>query len=392
MNPFAKFFKSKKPNTEKIELLSGGSPVFTPFSGNAYASDIYRAAVDAIARNAAKLKGTHVIRTQTGRGEGITGLDRLLQVRPNPYISAFDMLYRLTTHYYLYNNAFAYLQKNDRRALMGIYPIRPASMEFMTDFVGNMYSRFLFNDGNSYILPYVDIVHLRRNYNDSDLLGDPNTALIPALELAHTQNEGIIKGIKNSGNIRGILKYTQALAPEKLREEKDAFIKDYMQIDNNGGIAALDTKFDYIPLKQEPYIIDDKQLQATKTKIYEYLGISEKIVSSSYTEDEWAAFYESVIEPIAVQLSLEFTEKIFTSREQAFGNSILFESNRLQFASTTTKATLIKEVMPMGLLSINQALEILNMPGVPDGDKRIVSLNYVNADKADKYQLGGNKQ
>lgn len=43
-------------------------------------------------------------------------------------------------------------------------------------------------------------------------------------------------------------------------------------------------------------------MQAVKTKIYDYLGVSEAIVNSSYDENQWAAFYESVIEPLALQL------------------------------------------------------------------------------------------
>ena len=44
--------------------------------------------------------------------------------------------------------------------------------------------------------------------------------------------------------------------------------------------------------------------------------------------------------------------------------------------------------MPLGLLTINQALEILNMPGVEDGNRRIQTLNVVDASKANEYQLG----
>ena len=128
-------------------------------------------------------------------------------------------------------------------------------------------------------------------------------------------------------------------------------------------------------------------MQAVKDKIYNYLGISEAIVNSSYNEDQWAAFYESTIEPLALQLSLEFTRKLFNDRERAFGNSVLFESGRLQFSSNATKVNLIRELMPMGLLTVNQALEILNLPSVPEGDRRIQSLNYVDADKAEEYQL-----
>lgn len=237
------------------------------------------------------------------------------------------------------------------------------------------------------ILPYSEVIHLRRHYNENDLLGDPNTALTPALELAHTQNEGIMHSIKNSANIRGILHFTQILAPEKLKEEKDRFMADYLSISNDSGVVATDQKAEYTPIEAKAVAVDKDQTNATKTMIYNYLGISESIVNSSYTEDEWAAFYESVIEVIATQMSLEFTRKIFTDREQAFGNSVMFESGRLQFSSNLTKLRLINTLVPYGLLTVNQALEILNLPSVPEGDRRYQTLNVVDADQASQYQL-----
>ena len=382
------FNRKKEPaRAERVEVMSGSPAIFTPFSGDAYESDIYRAAVDAIARNAAKLRGTHVITLEQQRKPGDNNLNRILQVRPNPYMTAYDMLYKLVTHYYLYNNAFAYLQKDERGNLQAIWPLRPLSMEYVTDPTEQLYCKFLFTGGYTVILPFTEVFTVRRFFNSNDLLGDTNTAILPALDLAHTQNEGMENAIKANATIRGILKYNQVLAPEKLKAEKEAFINDYLTVTNSGGIAAIDSKAEYIPLEVKPTAIDDKQLEAVKKKIYEYLGISEKIVNSTYTEDEWAAFYESVIEPLAVQFSLEFTDKIFTQREQAFGNSIIFEANRLQFASNATKTNIIKELMPLGLFTINQALDILNLPPVEDGDRRLQTLNVVNADKADKYQL-----
>lgn len=212
------------------------------------------------------------------------------------------------------------------------------------------------------------------------------------MELAHTQNKGMSASIKSSANIRGILKFTQIMAPEKLKQEKERFIKDYLQITNSGGIVATDQKTEYIPITGSNLVIDEKQIGAIKTKIYDYLGVSERIVNSSYTEDEWAAFYESTIEPIALQLSLEFTRKILSVREQAFGNQIIFESGRLQFSSNATKINLISQLIPYGLLTINQALEILNLPQVKDGDKRLQTLNVVDAQKANKYQLSEAKE
>lgn len=384
------FNRAKEPQkVERVEVIGGGPAIFTPFSGNAYESDIYRAAVDSIARNAAKLRGTHIITSENKRGIGDGYLNRILQVRPNPYMTAYDMLYKLVTHYYLYSNAFAYLQKDPMGYLTAIWPLRPQSMEYVTDPTGQLYCSFLLAQGRRVILPYSEVFIARRFFNSNDLLGDPNTAIIPTLDLAHTQSEGMESAIKANATIRGILKFNQVLAPDKLNAEKEAFINDYMTVSNTGGIAAIDSKAEYIPLESKPTAIDEKQLQAVKQKIYEYLGISESIVNSTYTEDQWAAFYESVIEPLAVQFSLELTDKLFTPREQAFGNSIIFDSNRLQFASNATKTNIIKELMPLGLFTINQALDILNLPPVEDGDRRLQTLNVVSADKADQYQING---
>lgn len=381
------FQKKEKPQMQISKLKIEPMGAFTAYNRNAYDNDIYRGAVDAIARNIGKLKGSHIINYAKEKTEGETKLNRILQVRPNKFMSAFDFLYKLSTHYYLYNNSFAFIERDERGNVAGIFPLDCKSVQFLSDRKQDLYCRFFLNNGKQSILPYNDIIHLRRNFNSNSLLGDDNAALYPALELAHTQNEGIISGIKAGAKIRGILRYTQVMAPELLKAEKEAFINSYLQMNNDGGIITLDQKMDYQPIDNKPVILSAEQTQEIKNKIYSYLGISEKIVNSSYTEDEFAAFYESVVEPFAVALSEEFTAKIFTEREQAFGNKIIFESGRLQFASNKTKVELIKEILPLGLLSINQALEILNLPSIAGGEKRLQTLNMVDAEKAIEYQL-----
>lgn len=382
-----KILKRNRVEVTRTQLVNEQAGVFSSYSGYAYANDIYRGAVDAIARNAGKLKGSHVITyADHERTEGDCRINRILQIKPNPYMNAYDCLYKLVTHLYLYNNSFAYIERDGRGRITAIYPISARHVDILTDQEGNMYARFTFKSGAVYTFRYADVIHLRRFFNDDDILGDSNDALSPALELAQTQNEGIISGIKAGANIRGILKFTQIMSPEKLKTEKEAFITDYLQINNDGGVVATDQKMDYVPIKSEPVILNADQTKEIKSKIYNYLGVTEQIVNSSYTEDQFAAFYESTIEPIALALGLEFTNKVFNDREQAFGNSIMFESGRIQFTSNATKVTLIKELMPYGLLSINQALEILNLPAVKDGDRRLQTLNVIDASRAAEYQ------
>src|SRR5699024_4383753 len=145
-------------------------------------------------------------------------INRILGVRPNPYMTAYDLLYKLTTHYYLHNNAYAYLQKDKRGDLQAIYPLSAQNVEYMIDATGEMFIRFLFANGRQVTLRMSEVLVLRRFYNSNDLLGDSNMAIMPALDLAHTQNEGLQESIKNNATIRGILKYNQVMSPDKLKE------------------------------------------------------------------------------------------------------------------------------------------------------------------------------
>lgn len=365
---------------------------FSAFTGDAYSSDVFREAVDAIARNAGKLKGSHIIKYKDhDREEGDCKINRLLQVRPNPFMSSYDFIYKLVTRLYLYNNSFAYIDRDQRGNVSGLYPITASHVNLLSDGSGRLFCGFFMRSGREVILPYDDIIHLRRFFNDDDILGADNSAITPGLELAHTQNEGLVNGIKSGASIRGILKFTQIMSPEKLKREKNAFVADYLEIGNDGGVVATDQKMEYQPIESKPIVLNADQTKAIREKIFSYLGVTEEIVSSSYSEDQFSAFYESTIEPIATALSQEMTAKLFTEREQAFGNEIIFESGRLQFTSNSTKVNLIAQLVPLGLLTINQALEILNLPGVADGDRRLQALNMIDADQANTYQIGDKK-
>lgn len=181
------------------------------------------------------------------------------------------------------------------------------------------------------------------------------------------------------------------LKDDDLAASKQRFVDEYMTLNNSGGVAALDTRADYIELKQNVTMADNSQMKLIREDIMAYYHTNENILLSKYNENGWAAYYESVLEPLAIRLSLELTRKIFTQREQALGNQIVFEANRLQYASTQSKINLLKELMPMGLMSINEGREVFNMAPVEGGDKRIISLNYIDADKATEYQMLKNK-
>ena len=149
----------------------------------------------------------------------------------------------------------------------------------------------------------------------------------------------------------------------------------------------MDATTDFIPVKIEPTTASENQIKIFDDKILSYFGVSENILQSKYTEDEWNAFYESVLEPIGLQMSLEFTNKIFTPTEKNFGNEIIFESNRLQYASNKTKIEVLRYAN--NIMTINELREIFNLSPREDGDVIMQDLNHIDSTIANEYQVGG---
>jgi HK97 family phage portal protein len=378
----------KKPPAD-IRPMAYVSLGFTGWAGDPYSSDLVRGAVDAIARNGAKLKPRHVRRVN-GKVQpaAVSSIERLLQIRPNPRMNTYDFLYKVIATLMLQNNAYMYPEYDQAFNLVAIWPVTYTHSEFLEDADANLYVRFALADGKQAVLPYDDILHLRRHFMRSELMGDDNSPIKSTLEVITTTDEGMAKAVKTSANLRGLLSFTTMLKPEDLRKQRDDFVKEFLNVDKSGGIAALDAKASYTPLVSEPKIVNAPQMQELRNRVYRYFGINEKIVMSTYSEDDWNAFYESVLEPIATALSLEFTAKLFSDRERGHGNEIIFEANRLQYASVKTKLAL-QALVDRGAMTPNQWLDAFNLPAIEGGDVPIRRLDTRPVDEGKKTDDDG---
>ena len=119
------------------------------------------------------------------------------------------------------------------------------------------------------------------------------------------------------------------------------------------------------------------QKAAIEENVYTYFNTNKAILQSSFNEDEWNAYYEGELEPFAIQLSLVLTNMLFSPREQAFGNSVFYSANRLQYASNNTKLNVTTQLFDRGMMTQNQALDVWNIPGIgPRGDRYFILKEY----------------
>ena len=390
-NLFNLIFGNKKQSITKtqLEMLNGYNAQFTTLKNNTYDSKVARQCIDRIATHCAKLVPKHI---QGNIGNHIKGeINFLLQYQPNEIMTTYDFIYKTISMLYTDCNAFIYIAKDREGMITGFYPVLASEYVLLEDNQNNIYLKFRFINGKEYVIPYFELIHLRLFYNKNDIFGTGNEILKTDLQTALTSSEGISNAIKTSNNLKGIIKYEQAMLKQKdIKESKEQFVKDFLSLENESGIAALDAKADFKEVNLKPITLDKDQLEIVNYNIFDYFGVSEKIIKNDFNEEQWNAFFEGIIEPRAIQLSNGFTMKIFSKRAIKDGHQIVFSANRIHYASLNSKINLLKVAGSYGLLTKDDGREILDMTplGGEEGTKILQSLNNIDSKIANKYQGG----
>ena len=393
-------FKRKKkvaaPVNYDAHVFKSTLDLFQDFGNNINMSDVVKICIDRIAIHAAKLKPRYV-KTQDDKTvqEKTGNLSYLLKFQPNPLMSPYDFIYRVVTLLYLNNNAFIYpVYDYETYELKELWPLKPNSVEVLKDESGAMYLRFYFSDSKSFTLPYESVIHLRRFYGINDVFGgsgaiSDHAALLKTIKINDSVLQGLDNAIKTSFQIKGLLKINGILSEKDKTAQKKEFDDALKEATSGGGssIVPVDLKSDYVPLNTDPKLVDSTTLSFLQKKIISYFGVSDAIYDNKYNENEYNAFYESVIEGIAISLSETFSKALLTRGQLEKGEQIVFYSERLQYASWNTKVQAIEKLMGLGILSLNESRALLGFEPIEGGSRRLQSLNYVDADKANEYQL-----
>ena len=388
---FSRLFKSKSKedslnNTNSIQILNSESSFFTSIVSDPYSDSTFRSATHVIASHASKFLPTHVVKN----GEANKKLNHVLQKSPNKIMTIHDLLYKSVTHLMIHNNAYIYIERNNVGQVVGLYPIDTTSVQFGYDSDNDIWVKFYLKNGKEYVLPYSDIIHIRRHFNSNTLLGDSNHPIYSTVHTSQTQEKGIEKSIQLSNGIRGVLDFKTLVNKQSMKETLEEFKRDFLDLNSSsGGVVVTDNTYKYEPIESKPLPVDSEQLKYIEDKIFNYLGVNRNIVSGNYTEAEFQAFYENTLEALSVSFSSEFTKKIFTDIELEFGNEIIFESKRLNFSNMQTRINMIAQIQQFGIMTLNESRELLNLPLLPseEGDVRLQSLNYIESDVAKEYQL-----
>ena len=392
--------KRKSPKKQKwAQMLNGYTPIFSQFGTNIYASDVVQQAVKCIVDEMKKLNPTH-IRYNRNDPVPVSGTIQTLLNDPNPVMTTSEFLEKITWLLLLNYNAFIlptyyiYTNKDGTqvRVYDGLYPLKPTFVEFIEDESNRLYVKMRFENNFETTTPYSDLIHIKYNYSvneymGGDVSGQPDhKPVLDTLQLNQTLLEGVAKAMKASYAVNGVVKYNTMLddgKTEAAMQELETKLRN-----SESGFLPLDLKSEFTPLERSTQLVDEATLKFIDEKILRNWGVPLSILTGDYTKEQYAAFYQKTLEPLIISISQAFTKKLFTRRERAFGNEIRLYPKDLIFMTVDQTLEMVNMLSNTGSIYENEKRVAFGLQPLPELEgKRYMSLNWVDVDIANQYQM-----
>lgn len=400
MEWFDKLFR-RPPKTRKFApTMDGFAPLYSQFGTNIYASDVVQQALKCIVDEIKKLNPTHIRYIGNDPTPVKSTVQDVLD-EPNPLMTTSEFLEKITWLLLLNYNAFIipiYRTWTDaetgaeRRYYEALYPIKPTQVDFIEDGAGRLFVTFWFMNGYSTTIPYDDVIHIRYNYSVNQFMGGnemgqpDHKALLSTLQLNEDLLQGVAKAMKSSYAVNGIVKYNTLMDDGRM-EAALRELEGKLQR-SESGFLPIDLKAEFTPLEHKTALVDKPTLEFIDSKILRNWGVPLPILTGDFTKEQYEAFYQKSLEPLALAISQAFTKKLFTSREKAFGSRVELYPKDLIFMTVGQTLEMINILSPTGALFENEKRVALGLRPLPELEgQRLMSLNWISADKAAEYQL-----
>lgn len=398
---FDKLFRRPPKDRKFAPTLDGFLPIYTQFGTNIYASDVVQQALKCIVDEMKKLNPTHVRYKDSDPIPVKSTVQDVLNC-PNDLMTTSEFLEKIVWLLMMNYNAFViptyytWIDEKtgvERRYYEALYPINPTQVDFIEDASGRLFVSFLFWNGYTTTIPYDDVIHIRYNYSINQYMGGnqfgqpDHQALLETLNLNNDLLQGVAKAMKASYAVNGVVKFNTLLdngKTEAALKELETKLRN-----SESGFLPLDLKAEFTPLEHKSALVDKDTLEFIDSKILRNFGVPLDILTGDYTKEKYEAFYQKTLEPLALAISQAFTKKLFTTRERAFGNKVELYPKNLIFMTVAQTLEMINTLAPTGGLFENEKRAALGLRPLPELEgKRYMSLNWIDANQANQYQVG----
>lgn len=328
---------------------------------------------------------------------------RILNERPNPYMTATTFWAMMELWRNHYGNAFAWIDERDPQHPK-LWPMHPKDTQIYFDNacrladVPDVYYRYSIG-GQSFVIASAEVLHFKNFLTKDGVTGIPTREQISGVIDGGCKAQKMLNRLYESGmTAKAVLQYTGGLNDANVEALKKG-IQEYAagkDKSGTGGIIPIPMGFTLTPLNiklTDSQFLELKQYSALQ--IAAAFGIKPDQIGdytkSSYSSSEaqQISFLVDTMLFIIKQYEEEISEKLLTPDERSEGYMAKFNSRVLMRVDQFTQIQTISTAIGNFLYMPNEGREFLDMPAVDGGDRLIgngstIPLDMIGA----QYQNG----
>lgn len=332
-------------------------------------------------------------------------IDNLLNIRPNPYMTATTFWGTVELNKLHYGNSYIYIEADKNGFPRYLWLLPSDQMEIWIDNRGILGSLnavwYVWTDqrnGKKYTFEMDEIIHLKTHISFDGLSGAPIKDILKTQISSGKNSIGFLNKLykNNMFGSKVLVQYTGELnkaAEEKLAKKIESFAK-----------AQGSGKFIPMPFGMQAQLLDMKLADAqffennrtSALQLAAAFGIKPNVINdytkSSYSnsETQQVDFYVNTLQPLFKAYEQELTYKLLTPRELGEGYRLEINEKMLFKMDNKTQAEVYSKYLTNFAMTPNEVREDLNLPYIEGGDTLLGNGSTINLENIGiQYKKGG---
>lgn len=195
---------------------------------------------------------------------------------------------------------------------------------------------------------------------------------------------------EGNNRLKGFLKIPTKAIDEKLRKEAELRVNNIMAAAAGSGIGYLQQGEEFQELTGEYGTASQDQMEFLKSVLHDAYGISPKLFTCEYTEDEFRAYYSTVLKPYMRMITEEINRKYFSQTARTQGHKLITHFDIFDMVTIKDMTDFAFKSKYSAVLNSNEIRELMGFPPYYGGDAFQSNLNATNVGAMDPTVMENN--
>ena len=327
----------------------------------------------------------------------------LLKYKPNSLMNSINFWKCIEAQRTLKGNAYAYIERNKKGQVTGIYPIDSDNVTKVVDdsnflsSLSKVWYIVIDNKGIKHKLYSDEILHFIGDITLDGLIGiAPLEYLKCTVENGRATQEFVNKFFKNGLSTKGVIQYVGDLDEKAKRTFRKEFESMSNGLENAHSVSLLPLGYQFQPLSlsmADAQFLENSKL--TKREIAAAFGMKsyhlndlERATFNNLTEQQ-KDFYITTLQPSLTNYEQEMQDKLFSQYETLKDVRVEFNVDTILRSDIKTRYESYRIGIQSGFLSPNEVRKKENLPAKEGGDELLANGNMIPIIMAGKQYLKG---